>query len=453
MTKMIAVALCLPLWLGAAELRVGRAAVKITPPVGMPMAGYYRVRLATGTHNDLHAKALVIEKDGVKTALVACDLVSMPRPIVESARGLIGQTTGVRPDHVMISSTHSHTGPELGARLTGVDDPTMRLAKAYLEGLPGKIAESVRLAEADLKPARVRAGIGREDSVSFIRRFRMKDGSTGWNPGKRNPNIVRPLGSIDPAVPVVAFESADSKPLATYVNFACHLDTVGGLDFSADYPYTLGRLLGEVRGPEMLTLFTIGTAGNINHIDVRSPDPQKGHAEAARIGAILAAAVLKTRLEAVETGPLGARSEIVKLPLAAFGPADVEKAKKVVAAYGTNLFPFLEQVRAFQVLDLERRNGQPLEAEVQVITLGDQLAWVGLPGEIFVELGKAIRTASPFPYTIIAELANGSVGYVPDRKAYVDGAYEVISARCSEGSGEMLVEAAVRLLVEARRRQ
>jgi hypothetical protein len=94
------------------------------------------------------------------------------------------------------------------------------------------------------------------------------------------------------------------------------------------------------------------------------------------------------------------------------------------------------------------RQGKPLEAEVQVIALGDQLAWVALPGEIFVELGMAIKQASPFPYTIVAELANGSVGYVPSRKAYPEGAYEVVSARCAAGSGEMLVDAALRMLKE-----
>jgi len=92
-----------------------------------------------------------------------------------------------------------------------------------------------------------------------------------------------------------------------------------------------------------------------------------------------------------------------------------------------------------------------LEAEVQVIALGGQLAWVGLPGEIFTELGMAIKTASPFRYTVVSELANGSIGYVPNRKAYPEGAYESESARCGPGSGEMLVDAAVRMLVDLRK--
>jgi hypothetical protein len=354
----------------------------------------------------------------------------------------------------MISATHCHTGPEMGSRLTGVDAKTMRIAREYLDSLPSKIAESVKQAEGNLQPARLRAAVGREPNLSFIRRFLMKDGTVGWNPGKHNPNIVHPMGTIDPDVPVLYFEAPGPKPqpLATYVNFAMHLDTVGGNFVSADYPYTLARLLADVKGPEMLTEFTIGTAGNINHVDVKSPDPQKGNAEAARIGTILAGDVLKTfrRLDPIEAGPIEVRSEIVKIPLPSYQPSDVEKARKVVAAYSTpGAYPFYDQVYAFKVLDLEERHGQPIDAEVQVISLGDQVAWVGLPGEIFDELGKAIKVASPFPYTIIAELANGSIGYVPDLKAYPEGAYEVVSTRCAPGGGELLADAATRLLVEA----
>ena len=107
---------------------------------------------------------------------------------------------------------------------------------------------------------------------------------------------------------------------------------------------------------------------------------------------------------------------------------------------------FLDKVDAFKVLDVAAREGKPWEVEVQVIALGEQLAIVGLPGEIFTELGLAIKKASPFPFTVIAELANGSIGYIPNRSAYAEGNYEVVSARCAEGAGELLVESAVKLL-------
>jgi hypothetical protein len=214
-------------------------------------------------------------------------------------------------------------------------------------------------------------------------------------------------------------------------------------------------MLGAAKGSDLLTVFTIGTAGNVNHIDVHSAAPQKGHEEAARIGGILAGEALRAfrKLEPVEPGALQSSRQIVPLPLAPIRPEDPAWARGVVAKYGTaGAAPFLDQVYAFKAIEIEEQRGRPIEAEVQVISLGDQIAWVGLPGEIFVELGKAIKAASPFPYTIVAELANGSIGYVPNRRAYPEGAYEVISSRVAAGGGELLVDAAVRLLMAHRQK-
>src|SRR4029077_19940140 len=88
------------------------------------------------------------------------------------------------------------------------------------------------------------------------------------------------------------------------------------------------------------------------------------------------------------------------------------------------------------------------DAEVQVISLGNELAWVGLPGEMFVELGLALKEASPFRYTMIHSLANGAIGYVPNRKAYPEGSYEASSTRCAPGAGEKLIESATNQLIK-----
>jgi hypothetical protein len=213
----------------------------------------------------------------------------------------------------------------------------------------------------------------------------------------------------------------------------------------------LARLLGECKGAEMVTVFANGCCGNLNHRAVGWADRQQGPREARRIGTALAGAVCRTYpvLKAVPGGGLRAKSEVVRLPLAPVGKEDVARAREVVERVKDPKTTFLEKVKAYQVLDVAGRDGQPWEVEVQVIALGDRVAWVSLPGEMFVELGLAVKRASPFPYTLIAELANGSVGYVPDRAAYAQGNYEVVSARCAEGSGERLVEVAVRLLKEA----
>jgi hypothetical protein len=439
--------------LPAQPLEAGAAQVVITPPQGMPMAGYYSPRYSTGVHDDLQASALVLRQGKVTVALVACDVIHMPAQIVAQARRLIRSQSGMAESHVLISATHAHTGPVIpggSARLDfGGKDGEM--TRAYAAALPAKIADAVHQAAAALKPAAIRAAAGHEPTLTFNRRFHMTDGAVGWNPGKLNPKIVSPAGPIDPQVGVVSIESSTGAPLSTLVNYALHLDTVGGLDISADYPYTLSKSVAAARPG--LTIFTLGCAGNLNHIDVKSARPQKGHDEAARIGSTLGAEVIRTlaRLEA-PGARLVVASKIVQLRPAAHDPSEIEWARKTSATFGLpKPAPFLELVKAFRILDVEALAGKPLEAEVQVIGLNQDTALVALPGEIFTELGLAIKKDSPFKHTFVVELANGSLGYVPDRKAFGEGNYEAVSARCEPGSGERLVEAALTLLNRIKR--
>jgi hypothetical protein len=441
--------------LHAAALRAGAAVVNITPTPGIGLAGYYFERGAEGTNDDLFARALVLEAGGAKAALVTLDLISTTRSVVEAARREIEKVTGIPGANVMISATHAHTGPVLanpGARFDALGD-SAELSLSYSAGLSGRIARCVRLAAERLEPARASAAAVQEPNLSFNRRFHLRDGSVGWNPGKLNTNIVRPAGPIDPEVGVLYLdglrERPPLKPLATYVNFAMHPDTVGGAKFSADYPGVLASRLAEYKGPDMVTIFANGTCGNINHVNVNWADPQKGPPEAARIGTVLAGDVFKAwmQLKPVVSGDLRLSSEIVKLPLPGIKSGDAERAREIVTRYGMkDNRGFMEKVEAYKILDVAAREGKPHEVEVQVIALGAEVAWVALPGEIFVELGLAIKQASPFRHTFIAELANGSIGYIPNRPAYAQGAYEPISARCAAGSGEMLVESAVRQL-------
>ena len=112
----------------ASELRVGAAAEVITPAAGTPMSGYNSTRIVKAVDDDLYAKAIVIERDGVKVALVACDLITMPRPVVEEARRLIAEKPGIPADHVMISATHTHTGPLLSREVPA--EPERRRGRA-----------------------------------------------------------------------------------------------------------------------------------------------------------------------------------------------------------------------------------------------------------------------------------------------------------------------------------
>jgi len=433
-----------------AELRVGRGAVVITPPAGAPLSGYYEPRGSTGVLDDIYSKAMAIEQGGVKVAIVVCDLLTIPRQTVVAARKLIEERTGIPGSNVMISATHQHTGPVVAResardRLDGGDSEA---GLRYTESLPLLIARSVVEANRNLTPARVSAAIGREDNISFNRRFLMRDGTVSWNPRKRHPDIIKPAGPIDPEVGLLYFDTPQSKPLVTFVNFALHPDTTGGTKISADYPGALSRSLSEYKDPEMLTIFANGACGNINHRNINWDDPQKGAGEAKRIGTVLAGAVFKAwySLEPVNKDALRVRSETVKMPLPKLTPDDIAKANGVARRLSEPGTEFMEKVKAFQVLDVAAREGKPLEVEIQAITLGDQIAWLSLPGEVFVELGLAIKKASPFKYTMIVELANGSIGYIPNKSAYAEGNYEVVSARCAEGAGELMVATAIELL-------
>ena len=432
-------------------LRVGRAAVDITPALGTPMLTPQRppfeLKLAAEAHDPLHIKAIVLESGGERAAVVSCDLTSIPLHMIQEARQLIGKSTKIDPNAVMISATHSHSVPQIRAKFLGNAEPDARKkGMDYVESLPGKIAEAVRLAEADLQEADVSAGLGNEDSVSFNRRYYLRDGSVLTNPFKGEDEklgqVLRPAGPIDPEIGVVAFKSDAGKPLAILINFALHLDTVGGDQPSADFPFMIQQLVSAVHGPDTLVYWASGASGNINHYDLTDPARfrrEKGIHESSRIGAILAAETLRLypRLNAVQNAPLRVAREVVLLDYRAEKCQDVLNRMQDAPRY------FDGEV------DVVKVDGKlKFEAEVQVIALGDELAWVGLPGEMFTEFGLALKKASPFRYTIVHSLANGAIGYVPNRRAYPEGSYEADATRCAPGSGERLVEAATDLLIK-----
>lgn len=440
--------------LHAQQLQLGVAEADITPPAGAPLAGYYYNRDAAGVHDPLHVKAMVLEQGGVKVAMAALDLVSMPRDIVESARAIVQQRIGLAPDHVMISATHAHTTPVVLTNPSryNLEGKDKQIAQAYTDSLAGKIANTIIDANTRLEPVEMRAGVGEEKTLSFNRRFFMKDGTIGWNPGKLNPKIASPAGPVDPGLPVLYFVSPDgAKPVAAYVNFGLHQDTTGGLKISADFSYSLGQILKMAKGDSFFPMFTIGAAGNVAHLDTSRPDPQRGYEEASRIGAVLAADVLKLiqRAPVVNTSPIRVSDEILHFPVPQYTQAEIDWATRTQATYNTpQAAPFLDLVKAARILELNARHGKPLDAEVQVFTLGDKVAIVGFPGEMFAEFGLQLKEDSPFPVTIMAEQANGALVYIPNRIAYEEGNYEPTAARLPKGAGEKLVDSALDQLLK-----
>ena len=442
----------LSLPLSGADFRAGRAKVVITPPVGAVMGNSYGVSVSTGVSSNLHAKAVVFEVGGEKAAIVGCDLISLHQPIVEKARALIREKTGVAPERVILAATHCHAGPQTHPLLYVLaTEDARKISEAYVEKLPGLIAESVRLAEADLQPARLSVARGREDAISFNRRYLRADGTVTM--GGPATGVVRRVGPIDPEVGVIYLDSPSGTPLATIVNFALHVAIVTGNRFSADYPHTLSETLGRVKGEGMLTLFLNGMSGNINHVDVLRQGPRlSGEPEAARVGTVLAAAVLKTYalLQPIDASQLRVVSRAVRVPVRPQPtPERLEAAHAMLKRWGKGA-AFNDVIHAWRDIDLAAYGRDGFWAsEVQAITFGRDLALVGYPGDSFVELGLFIKQNSPYAFTFVSEQsANGSLSYIPNEKAFPEKGYEVESARVAPGGGEVLATAASRLLTE-----
>ena len=371
----------------AAELRVGRAALKL---------------LDVSAADELYVKALLLDDGETRAAMVVCDLPALDPVTIQTARRQIAAQSTIAESNIMIAATGTHAAREKTPRGTAV---------------AARLAEAVRLAVSSAQPASAWAGAGREDATGFYNRFLMTDGTVRANPGKMNPDIVQPAGEADPDLVVVRFvEPGAGQTLAIFGSYSLRASIVEGSHLSADYPGVIARTLGRLHGPELVTLWSTGAGANVTHIDARSPAPQPpGAAEAQRVGTILSG-------ESLKAGARSLRLRSVKLGV-------VRESVKLAAA----------------------QPGRPaLDVEVQVIALGDSVAWVGLPGDLWSELGRAIRKASPFPYTLLTGLADTSAGVLPSRKGYPAGSPDP-GVRTAAGSGEIIADAAVRLLAAARR--
>ena len=171
-------------------LKAGAARTNITPNLGTHLVGYFNDRIAEGIHDDLYCRAIVLGDGDTTLGLVTCDLVAIPAPVVEAAKERILGQTGIRPEHVLISATHTHTGPSAVGALGTPDEPE------YAKSLIPKIADAVRMATLAMVPAEAAWTTGNCEEEVHNRRWHMKDGTVKMNPGYQNPDAIRPAQPI-----------------------------------------------------------------------------------------------------------------------------------------------------------------------------------------------------------------------------------------------------------------
>lgn len=461
--------------IAAEPLRVGVAEVDITPPIGFPMAGYYHERLADGTIDSLKAKAIVFRDAESQAALVVCDLIGIATDLSNAIRHRSSEKTGIPVSNIVICATHSHTAPdymkELYLYLGNENQAPLRAA--YIEKLiQGPVAAIVK-AQAAAKTASLESGSATEEpTVSFNRRSVMRDGSVKTWIGHDNPDVVRAAGPIDPQIEILTIRNETGELRGILSNFALHLDTVGGMKWSADYPFFIEQTLRQRLGSDVISIFGTGCCGDINHVNPKSRDRNKVRDIGSAIGESIQREL--ARLKPLNRPSLVAKSRMVKLPLQEASKDEVVRSIQILqAAQRKEKVDFLEHVTAYKKLMLDHFRhrephansvehitwglsrslagvGETIPVEVNVITLGHDVAIVCLPGEVFVELGLAIKQGSPFRTTLVIELSNCvETIYIPNRPAYAGGSYEVTNSALQPGSGEILVETALNLLREA----
>ena len=429
-------------------MKAGFGRVDVTPPLGTPVTGGWQGRIAEGIWDPLELNALVLERDGVRLALVAADLHYMHEIHATPIRALIEKETGIPACNILLHCLHQHTSTTGGIVSVVGEDYNALLKRKYVD--------AVRLALNDLAEAKMFAAEKETaEEVSFIRRYRMKDGSVMTNPGVRNPNIDHPLGKSDNTVRLVRFRREGREDVAL-IGFQTHPDTMGGTRFTADWPGFVRRTVEAVL-PQVRCLVFNGCQGDTNHFKPGRPvvpkdQPAARCAFTRRMGEIIAQAALDVW---DETRPLreGAVSAAVEMQYLLTNREGMERIEecKILQRKLVRDDPELRQLPLGEKGAIRRIAG--LEDKkifqripVSVAAVGE-LAFLGFGGEPFTEYGEILRRANPGLFLITACNCNGSEGYLPTA-AFEEGGYEVSTTSFPPETPALLQELANRMLAE-----
>lgn len=393
--------------------RVGLAETKITPTQPLFLAGYAsRNKPMEGVHDDLYAKALVLEDAaGTRGLILTTDLIGLPAEIATPVRERIARQTGIPATSILINSSHTHTGPALSL------DPTPREGRgpadaertvAYTRGLMDQLVSLAEQASRQLAPAKLSWGVG---VVQFVMNRRQFTPDRGVILG------VNPRGLADRSVPVLRIDGEDGRLRAVLFGCACHGTTLGPQDYlvSGDYAGHAQRLIQQ-QHPGATALFLLGCAGDAN------PYPRGSYALAEQHGRELATEVQRVLSQplAPVSGPLRIAFGEVTLPLAA--PPPKEELEKLAAGRGGTM-PWVAQ----QMLERLSR-GQTLPtsytAPLAVWQLGSDLTLVALPGEVVVDYVRLLEEALGPNKLWIAGYTFDVFGYLPSARVLREGGYE-----------------------------
>lgn len=400
----------------------GTAWEEITPDRPLPLLGQMHVRLGQYTHDPLTVNAVVFADGEQRVALLSIDVCLLPDGLVRSLQQAVAAATGLAPNTVILTATHTHVAPCTTSMLAGEADP------GFLQHLEQAIVKAVQRALADLEPVALYAGRGYLEQMGWNRRGMRRDGSCHMYWGSWKEDFVGLEGPRDGEVGVIWATKADGQVKVIIPSFATHPNCVEGESYySADLPGQVRRVLratlGEAVGVVYLTGAAANTAPSIMENNLENQQPWRGESGLVRSGLYLGGEILK--VIANQTTPMaapGLHHDQTELHLS-MRPWD---SWADLTEFGGAMRTYFEQSQADWPTLLRADN--PVAVRLHVIRLGDAAICCN-PAELYVEFGLAIKHRSPARVTLIAELSDGWCGYVPTPEAIRHGGYSATTNR------------------------
>ena len=418
------IAFALPGTLAAAEKQwlAGVAKVNITPELPIWLSGYAsRDRPAATTHDELWAKALVIEDAaGKRAVLVTMDLVGIDRELSQTVCKRIEETYKLPRSAIALSTSHTHSGPVIRGNLVpmfALDADQTRRVKEYKLKLAKKLVDVVGEAVKSLKPATLAWGIG--EAGFAVNRRTNQEGQVAEL--RHEDKLIEP---IDHELPVLTVMGDNHKLKAIVAGYACHATVLSDYFISADWP---GAAQSEIerRHPGVTALYFLGCGGDQNPLPRRSVALMKKYGDEFADGVD---ATLKSPLKPIAPTLATAYEEIDlpfgELPARAELELAAEKGEKPQAPWAKFLM---------REWDRDGKLQATYPYPVQAWKLGDDLTWIFLGGEVVVDYSLRLKTELGPGKTWVASYSNDVMGYIPSRRVLGEGGYEGGLARYPYG--------------------
>ena len=449
--------------------KVGFSVVNANPPLGIGVSGYYVPRFAKGFLDDLEVRTLALSLADKKILLISLPLCLISKKKCLEYAEMIEQKTGVSKENMFISATHTHTGGLIEP--TDAFDADDDLTYWYSDLMGSRILDSVVLALNDLAPARMGYITGyAPERVAYIRRYKMKDGSTLTCPPINDPNIDYPIGELDQRVHILRFDRENKKSVVL-VNYGLHADTINGEMLSSDWPHWMYKTIASaLDGVESIffngaegdvgSTHVFPEGGDMNDTEISFDNEMKSPGMARFVGRAIAGTVLQVydKVHYIDVDSIDIIKKTVTVLANVPEPEELPLAKKYKELHEAGKddeIPYtgmqLTTVVA-EALRMCKMENHPKEIELDItgVRIGD-IALVGIPGEPFTEVGVEIKKSDGYKMIMPCGLTNDYAGYFPMKEAFDEGGYEARTSTYKASVAERIIEGGKELLKELAR--